>query len=195
MFIWLYFILFPLISTLIFTHCHYKKNKFFSFLDDYLLFKRLLFNKKINYQTSNKVIISHLFFFLFFLYFSILYVAVDSMYFENIGELLLIAIMSIIIFLFVPSLIIRLIYEFLVLPYFHGIQIQQYYAQNMNIQPNMQNNQVMQPASNVTETIINTSNTNETNESVSNEQQFKFCSQCGTRYDINATTCPKCGES
>ena len=95
-----------------------------------------------------------------------------------------------------PVLIIRVIYEFIVLPYCHSLLIQQYYAQNMNMQPNMQNNQVIQnPVSSTTEVPLSTPTYNQTNIPIHNGQQYKFCSQCGTKYDISATNCPNCGES
>ena len=199
LFLYLFYILFPLVSTLVFVHCHYKKYNLFTSLNDYLLFKKMLFNKKINYQPSNKSIISHTFFFLFFLYLSLLTffnIALEIVEDDGIVFTFLFLVMVFIGLFILPVLIIRVIYEFIVLPYCHSLLIQQYYAQNMNMQPNMQNNQVIQnPVSSTTEVPLSTPTYNQTNIPIHNGQQYKFCSQCGTKYDISATNCPNCGES
>lgn len=165
-----------LITTLIvfsFIHTNYKKYTLFSTLNEMLMFRKMLFNKKMAYYAGKKIIISHLF--IASTVFIYLIVINNSIY---IGDLFAAAVMGLIF-----VLIIRLIYEFVVIPIVVNNGQAQAYQQNVYMQQtNINGLDNISPVQ-----------TTQKQESIAPENQFKFCSQCGTRYDMTKDNCPNCG--
>lgn len=92
-------------------------------------------------------------------------------------------------------LIIRLIYEFIVIPISVSNSRVQVYQQNVyagqanqNIPYTQQNYTMPQ---NQTASYVQPQQPEQG--SIAPESQFKFCSQCGTRYDAVEDNCPNCG--
>lgn len=155
--------------TLLFIHAHYQKYSLFLFMDDFMQFHVMLFNKKLVNRANKGTIISYvalcsfIFSYLFYCYIGALLDEYDNI----VGS-----IKVVLVFL----LIVRLIYEFVVIPLTlynqptHMSYTQQGYssqeAGNMPQQPHMPGS--IDPA-------------------------FKFCSQCGTKYNATDAHCPKCG--
>lgn len=168
----------PAILMFLFVHFNFKSNKLLTTINEYLLFKKYLFNKKLNVVASKKTACS------FFYFFSVAVFSVPNHgywrdlvfwnelhYWSSDGNGTKDFFEYILIFL-VLLIIIRLIYEFLIIPYLYNRSIQNSYQKNMPYANN----------------IIN-------NEKANMNADFKFCSQCGTRYSINDTVCPKCGKN
>lgn len=181
-----------LIITLIFIHCHFKKYEFLSKINDYLLFKKNFFNKKHYFPVENKTVIS--FFFLTGMDI-VLFIMTCHVNIIHIGSILFDNILSIFIFLFIIEIIIRLIYEFLIIPHLYKKQVYQSQVQDISTQLYMQNTQfTQQPVHDMQQQSVNNANImNNQTIFASEEQSFKFCSQCGTRYDATKNTCPNCG--
>lgn len=182
------------------------------------MFKKKLFNKKVGgYQAGKKLVISHFCLICFFLIFGIFigirnagsdvgyyhgYEVCQStfdFYLEtnNLSQLkvlfsdnpfsdsidigtnvFLIAIFVVVV------LIIRLIYELIIIPIAIDSKQKQIYQQNIYAQQ-------------VNQSPLNTPYTQQPIQpeqvSTAPETQFKFCSQCGTRYDAAKNNCPNCG--
>lgn len=176
-----------IISTFIFIHINYKKYPVFTALNDMMMFKKMLFNKKMENCAGKKTTLSF-----FFLTFCTIFLFNDivALYFLAISAnersatsfslKLLVIIMP-----FVQILVTRLIYEFVIIPIAisnNGTTNQQQitYVQQQNyVVPNQVNvdNQSQQAVQNP----------------VTPDNQFKFCSQCGTRYNASDGKCPNCG--
>lgn len=213
-------ILSTLLIMLLFFHVNYKKNSLFTTLNELFMFQKMLFNKKVSNCAGKKIIISHLLFVSFvFIYlvtealylslyqlgihqttstmFSTMYPEYytgDSIVSERIASIFITFILAVIF-----VLIIRLIYEFIVIPialnnkranmYQQNVYMQQVYQQPVNT-PYTQQDYAVPPNQ-----VTNISSSEQQSEltSASSEIQFKFCSQCGTRYDASKDNCPNCG--
>lgn len=186
---------------LLFFHVNYKKNTLLTTLNELFMFKKLLLNKKVANCAGKKIIISHLLFVSFAflntvvgkIYVSICLYGTSQGMLESIGSEIYTTtdVIQDIFIGFIQAvilvLIIRLIYEFIVIPivlnnnqanmYHQNIYMQQTYQQPISM-PYTQQEQVEQQS-------------NQT--STSPEIHFKFCSQCGTQYDATEDNCPNCG--
>ena len=197
-----------LLATLIvlfFIHANYKKYMLFSTLNEFLMFIKMIINKKMTNCAGKKIIISYL----FITSVGFIYVIVISVYARfwwggmkgglysyDENQSLDLDIQEIFIGVFMALifvLIIRLIYEFIVIPIAVSNRQTQVYQQNVSMQ--QINQQPVQP------TNINGLNNVPTIQTgqqfgqapIAPESQFKFCSQCGTRYDVAEDKCPNCG--
>ncbi len=65
-------ILIPVIAMVFFVHFNFKPNKLLSTVNEYLLFKRYLFNKKMTAAVNKKVACS------FFYFFAVLFISSSS---------------------------------------------------------------------------------------------------------------------
>lgn len=179
--IYLIIILLPTTLSFVFIHMNYKKYPVITKLNEIMLFKKMLFNKKIDNCAGEKTTVS--FFFLivgytFFIIVGILYALLDSAGID-VGALL--------ISLFIYP-IIRLIYEYVVIPNTMSNNETVNYSQNAYVQHPLQQ-------SNVTsyQTDINTQSQQTVQNPLPTDNQFKFCSQCGTCYNASDNNCPNCG--
>ncbi|MBD5502669.1 MAG: hypothetical protein HDR09_02635 [Lachnospiraceae bacterium] len=179
-----------IIITLVFIHCHFKKYGLLSKLDDYLLFKKNVFSRKHYFPVENKIVIS----FFFLTAMNIVFFIVGC-YVNMIDTMQIDVILFGFGFFSILEIIERVIYEFIVVPHSYKKKIYESQLQNINAQPYIQNTQFakqpiqdIQQSSATNNEIINNQIT-----STSEEQQFKFCSQCGTKYNITDEKCPKCG--
>lgn len=171
---------------LLFFHVNYKKNTLLTTLNELFMFKKLLLNKKVSNCAGKRIIISHLLFASFTFLNTVvskIYVSVclygtsqgilDSMGYEIYTTTDVITDISIgFIQAVILVLIVRLIYEFIVIPIALNNNRANMYQQNVYMQ------QVYQQPEKA---------------STASEIQFKFCSQCGTRYDAAKDNCPNCG--
>ncbi|MBD5549143.1 MAG: hypothetical protein HDQ97_17445 [Lachnospiraceae bacterium] len=181
-----------IIITFVFIHCHFKRYEFIVKLNDYLLFKKNLFNKKQYYPAENKAVIS--FFFLTCIKIA-LFMMTCHLQIEVEKPTFFPDILWVILFLGIIGIIERLIYEFLVIPHSYKKKIYESQLQNINAQPYIQNTQfAQQPIQNIQQpSPTNNVIINNQTISIPEEQQFKFCSQCGTKYNVTDETCPNCG--
>lgn len=177
------FIIVPGILTLLFYYSNFKKSNFLTAINDFLLFKKYLFNKKMSVAV-NKVIVLTYFFIFAAVFISFSDCTMYSMFFDKYG----IGITEIFVFLFLMLiyllvvLVIRLIYEFLVIPMWY-----QHKMQNVNMP------YVQQPINNAP--MNNVVVQNQMPVSGNMNAEYKFCSQCGTRYSITESNCPNCGKN
>lgn len=176
------FIIVPGILTLLFNYSNFKKSNFLTAINDFLLFKKYLFNKKMSVAV-NKVIVLTYFFLFAALFISFSDCTLYSMYFpdyemdiEKIFAFLLLAFIYLLV-----VLVIRLIYEFLIIPIWYQQKVQ-----NVNVP------YVQQPINNAPMNNTVVQNQMPINGAVNTE--YKFCSQCGTRYSITESNCPNCGK-
>lgn len=156
--------------TLLFIHAHYQKYSLFSFLDNFLQFRIMLFKKELANQANKGTIIIYVALCSYICSYFLEYALADiyNRYYNSILGYFI----GLLVFLF----ILRLIYEFIVIPCTvknrptHMSYTQQGYSSqetgNMPQQPHMPGS--IDPA-------------------------FKFCSQCGTKYNATDAHCPKCG--
>lgn len=160
-----------------------------------MLFKRNFFNKKYCFPTKSKTVISFFYItctlYIMLSCYLLLLPAADEFTFSETCLIVVLLFM----FFSIIEMIIRLIYEFLIIPYLYKKQIYQSQPQNINVQPYIQHNQfTQQPTHNMQQQSINNTNIiNDQTISTPEEQSFKFCSQCGTKYNITDETCPNCG--
>lgn len=211
-------VLLTILIMFLFFHVNYKKYKLFSTVNEIFMFKKMLFNKKYSNCVGKKIIISHLIFVsVSFIYTVIVAVyksvftygeaeiismhldsSVTYTYMDCIKEILV----ALLIFI-ICGFIIRLIYEFIVVSIAVTNSQTQIYQQNVYRQseppqqlntPYTQQNHTM-PSNQVT-------NSNRPDDAditatgqglTASEAQFKFCSQCGTRYNDTDDKCPNCG--
>lgn len=182
-----FLILIALIATFlsfIFVHMNYRKYAVFTMINELLTFKKMIFNKKKANCAGKKTTVSFFFLIniLIFLYSPDIFDLEDN-FLEIAGSIFAIIILI---------LILRLIYEFVVIPISvsnHGTA--NAYQQNtyMQMQPPLQQNY------SVTQNEINIHNQPQqisTNQ-IPTETSFQFCSQCGTRYNASESKCPNCG--
>lgn len=165
-------ILVPVIAMLFFVHFNFKPNKLLTTVNEYLLFRKYFFNKKINVPVNKKVACS------FFYFFTVAFICVpnhafwqDLVYWSHWNSIS--DFIGYILTFLILLLIIRLIYEFLIIPYLYKRSIQNTYQKNISYM----DNPIYQGTAN------------------NMASDFKFCSQCGTRYPVNDTVCPKCGKN
>lgn len=210
-----------IIIVLLFFHVNYKKNTLLTTLNELFMFKKLLLNKKVANCAGKKIIISHLLFVSFAflntvvgkIYVSVCLYGTSQGMLESIGSEIYTTtdVIQDIFIGFIQAvilvLIIRLIYEFIVIPialnnnranmYQQNIYMQQAYQQSVNT-PYKQQDYAVPPnqmtnisGSDNASPIQAEQQSNQT--STSPEIHFKFCSQCGTRYDATEDNCPNCG--
>ena len=243
-------LLFATIIAFLFIHKNYKKYALLSTLNEILMFRKMLFNKKaVGYKAGKKIVVSHFWLICFLLIFVILrgiegagsesgyqygyalcqldlHTAFDvtlgydgwedeliesagsyasSLWKEllkdnnpdftiDIGEQI-----SAIAAGIVTVLIVRLIYELIVIPIAINNKQKQMPQQSIYAQ------QANQPPLNTSYTQANdevaqNQNVTYTQQATQPEQmptepetQFIFCSQCGTRYNAAEVNCPNCG--
>lgn len=166
-----FYILMPAILMLFFIHFNFKRIKLLTTINEYLLFKKYLFNRKINVAISKKTACS------FFYFFSITVIIAPSFCIWHLVEwdiwedmFSFRVLLTVIFFLVLLLLIIRLLYEFLIIPYLYKRSTQNTYQENVPY-------------------------TNAAYKNDNMTMNFKFCSQCGTRYPKNDSVCPKCGQN
>lgn len=240
-------LLFATIIAFLFIHKNYKKYSLLSTLNEILMFRKMLFNKKVTgYEAGEKIVVSHFWLICVQLAFAILmgicYAGFDDggqygyetcrmrvndtfdsligydgwenelpepYYSElkglfrddydtnnviDIGEQI-----SFIVEVIVTVLIVRLIYELIVIPIAINNKQKQMPQQSIYAQ------QANQPPLNTSYTQANdevaqNQNVTYTQQATQPEQmptepetQFIFCSQCGTRYNAAEVNCPNCG--
>lgn len=158
-----FYILMPAILMLFFIHFNFKRIKLLTTINEYLLFKKYLFNRKINIIVSKKTTCS------FFYFFSIAVIIMPSLIIWYAVEWESSYDWEATLCYLVLLLIIRLLYEFLIIPYLYKRSTQNTYQENVPY----------------------------TNAAYKNDMtmNFKFCSQCGARYPKNDSVCPKCGQN
>lgn len=221
------------IAVFLFIHMNYKKYSLLFSLNEILMFRKMLFNRKVEgYHAGKKIVIS---FFCIICYYlmDLLFVGMDNVSIENgVGmgyEMCLLDIDNIfldkygikftsqlplkipsdndsiiwnahyIVAYIVVVLIIRLIYELIIIPiamnskqkqtYQQGVYSQQINQSPLNTPYSQTNYEVPQ---NQNVTYIQQAIQPEQSP-IASETQFKFCSQCGTRYDATEDNCPNCG--
>ena len=195
-----YVVLFGILTTFLFSHSHYKRNTFIQKIDDILMFKKMLMNKTINNIKPGVAKAN------FFLFISITYYQIGVVITEIYkGNGLIESLFSVLIGWLVFSFILRIIFEFIVIPLSSGsnsIPSPNMYMQNFpnqyqpnnfaNTQPNT--TYMQQPQQNTyNSTQPQTIDPNTGTVPFLNETNFGFCSQCGTRYNLADGTCPNCG--
>ena len=164
-----------IILTVLLTHVFVKKIHFMSLVGDYLVFRKFFLNKKqeLQPQVGSKVVISFnaIISFLFSLS-SMMYVSalavMDELGNESVNEVFL-RLLKVMFVMLLIMVAVRLVYEFVVIPIFCTSGQPQYY---------MHNNQPMNTNMGLPQ----------------NNGEFKFCTQCGTRYHVTESICPKCGK-
>lgn len=169
-----------MILSFAFIHINYKKYSLISRLNEVMLFKKMIFNKKLGIRVGKKITVSYFFlnaFFICGIYNVLLLFCIEEETFTP--EFLM-------FFLVFP--ITRLIYEFIVIPISISNNAAANYSQNTYVQSPLQQDYA---ASRQT----NTNNQSQQNaqDSLSIGDEFKFCSQCGTRYNASDSKCPNCG--
>lgn len=181
------------IPTFLFIHFNYKKYSILSIMNEFMMFKKMLFNKRSSNCSGKKIVLS--FFFLTVSLMSLAYRLLYVLIVYYAGNL--IGIMWYILFVFLILLfiilILRLVYELVVIPISKYINkynasstvvspddSTQYYQNISNEQLNYKMNERNQPQQSAEIPI-------------SIETQNIFCSQCGTCYSISDEKCPNCG--
>lgn len=159
-----FLILMPAILMLFYIHFNFRRIKLLTTINEYLLFKKYLFNRKINVPVSKKTACS------FFYFFCIAVIIMPSFYIWEAVEWESFFDWEDTFFYLVLLFIIRLLYEFLIIPYLYKRSTQNTYQENVPYKNAAYENDNM-------------------------TMNFKFCSQCGTRYPKNDSVCPKCGQN
>lgn len=191
------FIILPtIIPTFFFIHFNYKKYSIFSTLNDFIMFKKMVFNKRCANCSGKKITLSYFFLIAFSIIYLYLCMLDDFIYdyddfdvFDNVYSDLM-SLIFLIVFFIIFMLILRLVYEFIVIP----ISIFVYektnmYQQNAYAQSSLQQYHVVaQSGKNAY-----SQSQQPTNNPISTESQFRFCTQCGTRYNESNGKCPNCG--
>ncbi len=181
---------FTALFTLLFIHAHYQKYSLFSFLDDFLQFRVMLFKKELANQANKSTIISYI----------ALCSYICSIALENTladiyrcyYDLILFYLIATFLFLF----ILRLIYEFIVIPCTVNKSVLN--KNTLNKRPTQMSYNTQQGY-----TVHYSSFQNQEAGNIQPQQQpsvpgsidpaFKFCSQCGTKYNVTDDHCPNCG--
>lgn len=166
----IYFAIGTVIPTVLFTHAFVKKNHYVSIIGDYLTFRKFFFNKKWAIQPlDSKVIISFNAIISFlFSFLGVLYIFAISI--ENeLGDELLPQLLKVVFVILLIIVVVRLVYEFIIIPVFctsRQPQYTMYYSKptNTNIKQSQSNGGII------------------------------FCSQCGTCYNATENNCPSCGK-
>lgn len=175
--------------TLCLTHIYIRKIELLSALDNYLAFKKFMFNKKIilSKAIEPKIII------VFYLISSFVIAVADTIFLVGISNILegnedinTAVFLMIILYAIVIIIIARLIFEFIIIPYYCTPRQPQY---------NIPNNQQMYTYTFTQQPQTQTPNMPKPNASQQQDNSsFVFCSQCGTRYAETDSACPNCGK-
>ncbi len=117
----------PVIATALYYYCNFKKSKALTTMNEYLLFKKYIFNRKLDIPAGEKTAVS----FFFFFSWAVInapngFFGVDLIYGKNKSDFFS-KVLTFLILLF----IIRFIYEFLVIPHLHKGALQNTYQENM----------------------------------------------------------------
>lgn len=181
---------FTALFTFLFIHAHYQKYSLFSFLDDFLQFRIMLFKKELTNQANKGTIISYVALCSYICIYLLEEVFADiyrSYYGYILGDWI-----SLLVFLF----ILRLIYEFIVIP--RTVNKSVLNKNTLNKRPTQMSYNTQQGY-----TVHYSSYQNQETGNIQPQQQpsvpgsidpaFKFCSQCGTKYNVTDDHCPNCG--
>lgn len=181
---------FTALFTFLFIHAHYQKYSLFSFLDDFLQFRIMLFKKELTNQANKGTIISYVALCSYICIYLLEEVFADiyrSYYGYILGDWI-----SLLVFLF----ILRLIYEFIVIPCTVNKSVLN--KNTLNKRPTQMSYNTQQGY-----TVHYSSYQNQEAGNIQPQQQpsvpgsidpaFKFCSQCGTKYNVTDDHCPNCG--
>ena len=178
--------------TFLFIHAHYQKYSPFSFVDNFLQFRVMLFNKKLGSQANKGTIISYVALCSFICSGFCRLLSTDASGYD----LILFDWIALLVFLF----ILRLIYEFIVIPCTVNKSVLN--KNTLNKRPTQMSYNTQQGY-----TVHYSSYQNQEAGNIQPQQQpqqqpsvpgsidpaFKFCSQCGTKYNVTDDHCPNCG--
>lgn len=175
-----------IILAFVFIHLNYKKYPVFSTLNEIMLFKKMIFNKKFQNCAGKKTTVSFFVIILTiinFIYTLIILYTSGLEDFEDVSFSVIIG--NAVLLPIILLLITRLIYEFVIIPI----------AVSNNGTTNQQQITYVQQQNYVVPNQVNVDNQSQqaVQNPVTSDIQFKFCSQCGTRYNASDGKCPNCG--
>lgn len=122
----------PLILTVVFYHFHFKKYKVLTQINNYMLFKKYLFNKGKPVYVGNKIIVSFYYLTSFCITLITLFWVRELMFTTKVEPINPEKILEPFLFALIAFIVTRLIYEFILIPYLHNKKIQQYQLQQSN---------------------------------------------------------------